>query len=209
MTTQELYIKYIERGQFNNPDYERDDELLSLFKIKHSTLSNEQEDQLIYYLMKDDQDWMSMYFVADLLYFYSDFGLDLMENMLQTGVNYSDPSFNRIFLRPCIRSKKRNATMNWLINKFKHGTLIERIGISKLYYWLGFEEVDISQLKIEIYNKAKTSNNIIELYFYKLAIGSLGFRFKPIPKDTDSLIKKVKGNTEYEKFLTEDLKWKM
>ena len=209
MTIDETYRKYLERGEFNNPDYEREDKILESFKAKNDQLSKAQESKLVEYLERDSQDWKSQYFVADLLYFYSDFSQPLMKSMLQTGVSHQDPSFNRVFLRPCVRSDKKKEAMHWLKEKLKTGILIERIGVSNLYYWLGTENVDRSELRAEIYHKSKYTDNIVELYFYQLAIGSLGFRFRQIPKDADSLIRKIKGNSPHERFLSEDLGWRI
>ena len=209
MKIDETYQKYLDRGKWFNPDYEREDELLSSFKAENENLSDSQEKKFEDYLKNDDHNLTHHYFVADLLYYYSDFGTSLMISMLEMAVNYRDPSFNRIFLRPCIRSKKKEESMTWLIEKFKTGTLLERIGISNLYYWLGIEQVDRTELKKLIYHKSQSTNNLIELYFYQLAIGKLGFRIKRIPKDADSLIRKVRGNKDFEKMLIEDLKWEI
>jgi len=209
LSVQTTYQQYLDREEYNLLDYERNDEILESFKEKNPKLSDVDDRQLIAYLTDENVDWPTQYFVADLLYLYEEFSPQLMEAMLNTGVYFRDPSFNRIFLRPCMRSSRQSEAMNWLVEKFQGGNMLERIGISNLYYWLKAEPVERTSLRNAIATRAKNTDNLLELYFYQLAIGKIKRRLKRIPKDADTLIKKIKGNSEYENFVTEKLGWEI
>ena len=104
MNIKDTLKDYIATGDFFSPDYERDNEILGTFKVNNPTLDESQIIELVMILKDSNDDWRPKYFVADLLYYYDKFGIDLMEPMLNLAIDCKDPSFNRIFLRPCLRS---------------------------------------------------------------------------------------------------------
>lgn len=206
MNIEELHKQYVLRGEYHNPEYGRRDDLLDSFRSVYTKLSNAQEKELQGLLM-DSNENTSKYLVADLLYHYDDFGNELMQCMLQTAVEFKDPSFNKVFLYPCIINDQEK-TITWLRDKFRNGNRIERIGVSNLFYWLLKKPIDSTGLGEDIKQYSRNTNNLIELYHYRLAIGNLGFRWKRIPGGASALMKRIRGNKEYEKLLFEDLGWK-
>ncbi|MEM1406693.1 MAG: hypothetical protein AAGG59_07960 [Bacteroidota bacterium] len=67
--------------------------------------------------------------------------------------------------------------------------------------------VNSDQLKTSILEHANRSNNLIELYHFKLALGSL-IPDDDLPKNAHELTSKVQGDKEYERLLFEDLGWR-
>lgn len=146
MNIKETLENYIEKGEFFSPDYERDNEILKDFKENNPTLDQEQINELVMILKDFNNEWKTKYFVADLLYYYDKFGHDLMEPMLNLAINYKDPSFNRIFLRPCLRSFGDSEVIQWLIEKINNSTIEEKKGIANLLYWLNISGADTTEL---------------------------------------------------------------
>jgi hypothetical protein len=92
--------KYKELGEYYCSEYGRSNEALDDFKSRNPTLSKDHTLQL-----KEVLDAASQYdkvFVADLLYLYNDFDEKLLEPMVTTAIRYRDPSFNRVFVNPCL-----------------------------------------------------------------------------------------------------------
>jgi hypothetical protein len=75
-------------------------------------------------LVNPSTSWPEKYFVADLLYLYKNFSEELFDPLLDTAIDYKDPSFNRIFLGPCLWSFGRKVVVTKLINKFDTGSLV-------------------------------------------------------------------------------------
>ena len=207
MDIQEAIKKYIDKGDFFDPDYDKDNEILADFKESNPSLTDELTRELIQTLEESNDGWSKKYFVADLLYYYDSFDQSLMEPMLQSAIDFRDPSFNRIFLRPCLRSFGGKTVVHWLSEKFKAATFKERIGISSLMYWLNVSAEDTTELRETLLKAAGTTDNLIELYFYKLALPMDDKIFKKVPDDALSLSKKIMGNKEYERLLYGELGW--
>lgn len=206
MTLELLYQLYIERNQFNNPLKRGGDSLLEFFKEKYPCLDKSQEKYLIHLLHLKSGDNAAKYFVADLLYFYKNFSDELFQELLQVAIEFKDPSYNRVFLLPCANRSKQE-TEDYILDRFKTGTIIERVGICRLYYWFGSFSLDRSDIKAEIKKASNQTKNIVELYFYQMAVGKLDFRWIPIPKHANALCKRIKGNKAYEELLYKKIGW--
>jgi hypothetical protein len=94
--------EYKDEANFFAPDYEQENETLTKFKADHPTISNS-EIETFKDILTTSNDWEEKIFVADLLYLYPSFDTILLEPLVENAISFSDPSFNRIFLRPCTR----------------------------------------------------------------------------------------------------------
>jgi hypothetical protein len=126
--------KYKELGNYLDPEYGRDNEVLDDFKSKNGTLTNDQTKELKSILNEDDR--LAKTFVADLLYLYDDFDESLLDVMITTAIRYQDPSFNRIYLHPCIRVFGYPKVLTMIKTKFIEGDILDKIGVGRLLYWL-------------------------------------------------------------------------
>lgn len=206
MTIPEALQQYKELKNFFAFDYERDNEILLAFKKKYPTLSAEQTDELIK-ILECSKDINEQYFVADLLYLYSTFGDTLMKAMLKTGIMHTDPSFNRIFLKPCVRAYGHKRVAEFLNQEFINGDIVTRIGILNLLYWFRPLNKDVKALRDQILRLSKNTNNLIELYYYKLMFGSKIQKSWLIPNDALGLTYAIWGNKEYEDLLYNKIGW--
>jgi hypothetical protein len=197
---------YKEEANFFAPDYEQDNELLRNFKSEHPTLSVDDVITLREILLHDD--WTSKFFVADLLYLYDDFEIELLEPLIENAISFNDPSFNRIFLKPCIRVFGVTHVSNILAEKFISSDPIRKISISSLVYWLErSNNNEISNLERAIVNRSKRTDNIIELYYYNRYFPDKVALDVDIPHNAEELISRIKGNAELEDFLFNKLGW--
>ncbi|KAB1230181.1 hypothetical protein [Chryseobacterium viscerum] len=199
--------KYKIIGDYFVPDYERENEVLTEFKANNQNLSEQQTVELVD-LLQSDIEISDKYFVADLLYLYDSFNRELYETLLITAIHYKDPSFNRIFLRPCLRVFGTKEVVDTLSDRFNQANIIERIGISNLVYWLRiYENGNVDKLDHTILKRANQTANLIELYHYKLCYGNKIKHGNNIPDNAEDLIKVIKGNKEYEELLFDKLGW--
>ncbi|HEX8278910.1 MAG TPA: hypothetical protein VF540_09455 [Segetibacter sp.] len=205
MTIQTTVDRYKSLGNYFAPDYKQDNEVLEEFKRNNPLLSKRQVNELVD-LLKTSNDITDKYFVADLLYLYDKFDRELLEPLLETAISHKDPSFNRIFLRPCLTAFGIKAVAAALTDKFNQGTIDERIGISNLIYWLR-PRGEAGSLHQAILEKAKKTTNLIELYHYKLCYPDEIENSNKIPNSADELVKVIKGNKEYEDLLFATLGW--
>src|SRR5574343_500093 len=161
MDIQTTISKYKDIGDFFDPDYERDNDLLSSFKAKFPDLSKDQTAELVK-ILKGNGDMKDKYFVADILYLYDNFSVDLFEPLINTAINFRDPSFNRVFLRPCIRVFGVKAVADMLADKFSKGDIAQKTSISTLLYWLHPQENgNADKLHEAILQRAAETNNLI------------------------------------------------
>jgi hypothetical protein len=201
------FEKYKALSDYFAPDYERDNEVLTEFKKKKPILSRQQTIELID-LLKNNTEIDDKYFVADLLYLYDNFDREFLEPLIKTGINHKDPSFNRIFLRPCLKTFGVKTVADNLADKFNRADITDRIGISNLVYWIKPEENgDADRLHQTILEKANSISNLIELYHYKLRYGDKIKNGSKIPDNAIDLIKAINGNKEYEDLLFVKLGW--
>lgn len=205
MTIGQGIADYLKRAEFFNPDYERENEVLSSFKAAHPSLTESHTTDLLNILSADDER-DEKFFVADLLYLYPDFPEALIELMLQNAITYRDPSFNRIFLRPCLSRIGTQAVAKRLAAILEEGSMLERIGVGRLAYWVhggngreGLNEAIVRQ--------ASRTDNPIELYHYKLVSDKSLPQFVGIPDDAMGLTELVKGKPELEDLLFNQLGW--
>jgi len=147
MTISEALTQYLEHGNYFDPEYGRENEVLNSFKKDNPVLSVPHAQELIAILEEPDDDWKRKYFVADLLYLYKSLPSQLLSPMLTTAVNYEDPSFNRIFLKPCLNAFGKQLVLANLKDQFQHNpNRVER---------LAYHGVDISSLKRFVTAKEK------------------------------------------------------
>ena len=223
MTLEQAKVAYLKKGEFFNPDYGRENEALSAFKAANGILSEADTSTLIS-ILDSKTEWTEKYFVADLLYLFPDFPESLVDPMLQCAVAYRDPSFDRIFLRPCITRIGVRAVVDKLINVLDKGTLVERMGVTQLAYWIprppiehngsswepmkqpGMDQALLVLRKAMTDQVAKTTNPI-ELYYYKLVMDKSLPQFAGIPNDAKGLAELVKGKPELEDILFNQLGW--
>lgn len=202
MEIQAALANYRSLEDYFAPDYEQNNEVLDDFKRKYQDLTAEQTKELVDILI-NSQDIIDKFFVADLLYLYPRFDQSLLEPMLQTAIEYKDPSFNRIFLRPCLTAFGLETVADLLTDKFYKADIVGRIGISKLIYWMGATE----NLQQAILAQANVTQNLIELYFYKLCFRDKIKDSQNLPDHAAGLVKAIAGNKEYEDLLFNKLGW--
>ena len=194
-------------GEYFSPDYEQDNQVLLDFKRHNPTLSKKQSNQLID-ILKTSKDQIEKYFVADLLYLFDNFDIELLNPMLTTAINYKDPSFNRIFLRPCVNVFGTKKVAEILTKHFINGDIEERISISSLLYWLHPQDNgEADNLHKAILEHANSTENLIELYYYKLRYGTKIKNSENIPNNAIELMKAIEGNEQYEIILFNKLNW--
>ena len=208
MNVVEAHTRYLKSGKFFEPEYGRDHEVLFLFCESNPILSSEHTRELIDILAGGER--QSKYFVADLLYYYQSAPAELLAPVLRAAIELGDPSFNRIFLRVSLVIYGEQAVVNSLVESFKAGGVIDRIGVSLLTYWLQGYHVDFAALCELIEQTVESTDNLVELYHYKLSLPLLPHwkdQFPDIPDDALSLQQQISGNKEYEHLLYEQLGW--
>lgn len=205
MEIEEALNLYLKQGSYFDPEYERRNEVLMSFKDRNPELSQQQTLGLEEILLKSNEQ-TEKYFVADLLYLYESFNDGLMNLMLENSIQLGDPSFNRIFLIPCIRAFEHLRIVNWLKVRFETANAKDRIRISSLIYHLNVNRVNTDKLKSSILDYSKGCNNLIELYHFKLALGDL-LPNNDLPTNANALTSMIIGNDEYEHLLFEELGW--
>ena len=208
MNLAEAKLRYLAAGEFFDPDCCRDNETLSSFHSASSTLSPEQTNELVGILNSTNSDWNPKFFVADLLYYYKEIDRSLMKPMLAAATNLLDPSFNRIFLKPCVQAFGGDDVVGELCEKFHVSNLGERIGISLLVYWLRAYEIDVHRLCSVLETATNNTDNLIELYHYRLAMPNRTDLFPNVPDHAAALCQQIAGNAEYERLLYDELEWR-
>jgi hypothetical protein len=207
MEIQQALINYKKLGEFGRPDNDRNNQVLDDFKQQNPTLSSEQTIELIQ-VLKYSQDPIESYFVADILYLYANFGLEFLEPMLIAGIHIHDPSYNRLFVRPCVKAFGAKVVAQKLATCFILGDLIQKIGIAGLMFWLRKEkESDMEVLNKAVFSQAIKTTNLIELYFYNLLFPGSFSENHLIPANVNELIQRIQGNKEYEDLLYNKLGW--
>ena len=134
MEVSEYLKQYKDLNNYFAPDYGQENEVLTKFKSEYPTLSDKQISELKSILL-DNSDIHAKYFVADLLYLYPTFSEELLNPLIDCAIEHKDPSFNRIFLRPCIISFGVDVVEKLLIEKGNSDTS-KLDGINRLKYWL-------------------------------------------------------------------------
>ena len=198
--------QYKAEANFFAPDHEQENLTLSNFKKEHPALS-ETDVRAFKKILKADN-WNEKFFVADLLYLYDEFDVKLLDPMVENAISFRDPSYNRIFLKPCIRVFGTSTVSNLLADKFVDSDAIRKIRISSLIYWLEkTNDSEIEKLEQAIVNRSKQTDNIIELYYYNRYFPDKVALNHNIPHDAAELINRIKGNSELEDLLFNGLGW--
>ena len=148
-------------------------------------------------MLQKSSEQTEKYFVADLLYLNQSFDEVLINLMLEISIQLGDSSFNRIFLIPCIRAFEHLHIVNWLKTRFETANIKDRIRIPSLIYHLNVNRVNSDRLKSSIIKCSKSSNNLIELYHFKLALSDL-LPNNDLPKNASTLTSMIIGNKVYE-----------
>ena len=199
--------EYKSLDEYFAPDYHQENEVLHKFKTNHPNFSNKLVDKLVH-ILENSNEITDKYFVADLLYLYEKFDRKLFDPLLKTAINHKDPSINRIFLRPCIMSFGPKKVADSLAEKFKRMSVVERIGISNLVYWIRPKDNgEASNLNRTILEQANKTSNLVELYHYKLCYSDKIKDSNKIPNNAVELMEAIKGNKEYEDLLFNKLGW--
>ena len=202
-----LIKEYIKAGDFFAPDYERDNKVLNRFKQDSPELSSPETKELIR-ILKKSKDWPSKFFVADLLYLYDSFDIELLDPLLENAILYPDAGFNRIFLRPGLKIFGTELISERLAQKFVEADIIRKIRISSLVYWIEKEDnSQVQKLEDAIVKQAKKTDNIIELYYYNRYFPDKVGIEQRIPNNANELIEVINGNSELEEILYNGLGW--
>lgn len=194
---QDVWAYYNDSGEhcFFGPDYGRPAKALIEFKKTYPALTEQHIQQLKCILIKREVG-SEQIFAADLLYMYRPIPLSLFEPMIDCAIDFRDPSFNRIFLRPCMKAFGDKAVADMLQRKFLEGDIIRRIGIASLKYWFWFKQYEDVQAFIEtVVAHGNQSDNLVEKYIY-----SLSFKIEsdvPLPTCASELIKAVRHDEKY------------
>jgi len=197
----------------------------------HPTLERIDTNELIAILDSTTDRWLPQLFVADILSRHEDFNSTLMVPLLRAAIANPDPSSNRDFLTPCLKSFGSEKVVNWLARSFVDAPLLTRIGIANLVYHLRYEPVDFNELRrrrakgiateawVEshaidsspltdlIVKAASSTDNLIELYFYRQALSDMPELLKGVPRDAMELERAIAGQPQYERLLYDDLNW--
>jgi hypothetical protein len=67
--------------------------------------------------------------------------------MLRAAVEERDPSFNRVFVEPCVLQYGRKATVEHLLRFLEEGTASEKAGAANALYWTGLGKDDLGVLE--------------------------------------------------------------
>jgi hypothetical protein len=126
--------QYKNLNDYFAPDYEQENAVLTKFKNENPTLSDKQISEFKTILL-NHFDIHDKYFVADLLYLYPSFSEELLNPLIDCAIAHEDPSFNRIFLRPCIISFGVDVVEE-LLNEKGNSDNSKLEGINRLRYWL-------------------------------------------------------------------------
>ena len=207
MTIESALQNYIEAGNSYAADYGVENPVLTQFRSDNNALDAAQTDQLVALLSEKRTDWNRQIFVADLLYYYDQFDEALLSSMLDTGIEFLDPSFNRIFLRPCLNAFGPLKVVDRLSLRFKTGNSKTRIGISNLCYWLKCYDVDFPELQSLMLTACRESENIVELYYYRMAMPEDFSEFETVPDHATALINEISGDAGHERLLYDELGW--
>lgn len=231
MNLTDAIAKYVDAWAAPTPDPSAAFEVIDEFCNSNPSLDGTLVSEFEQVLRRKEDRWLPQLFIANVLLHFRKFDRSLMAPMLQAAIDNPDPSSNRDFLTPCLYSFGAGDVVDWLVNKFGDANLIERVGIDNLVYWLdgypvdveemrqrqtsGFEvrewlrshEIDASSLKDEIEEAAKSSKNIIELYFYRTALPDRQHLFSDIPRNAEELKERIAGEAHYEHLLYHQLEW--
>ena len=208
MNIEKAIEKYIELGDFFSPDYKQENKVLTEFKKSSPKLNQSQITELVR-ILENGTDWNEKFFVTDILYLYDRIDEKLYEPLIDSAIQYRDPSFNRIFLKPCLNTFGVEKIAKTLTEKFRNADIINKTSISTLVYWLRPQENgEANILHKEIINRASETDNLIELYYYNLRYSNKIKSKKRIPFDANELIDAVKGNSELEYILYDQLNWR-
>ena len=175
--------------------------------------------------------WLPQLFVANLLSRHDRFDTALMIPMLRAAIDNPDPSSNRDFLTPCLQSFGSESVVKWLADAFRRGSLLDRLGVANLVYWLHSTPVDIFELRRRkangipvdqwlashlidsteltclIAGSAMATDHLIERYFYRQALPDHPELFTGVPADAMELERAIAGDPDYERLLYDELQW--
>ncbi len=231
MNLTDAIAEYVDAWSASTPNPAAAFAVLDAFCAANPSLDESLVSGLDAVLRRKDSLWSPQLFVANVLSRFRNFDRSLMAPMLQAAVDMPDPSSNRDFLTPCLYSFGAKDVIDWLVEKFANADFAERVGIANLVYWLssypvdpvemrrrqsaGLEvdewlrahEIDANALKDVIEEATKSSDNLVELYFYCLALPDRKHLFSDIPNDAMELEARIAGNERYEHLLYDELGW--
>lgn len=139
MNIESALNEYRIEENFFAPEYDAANAALNKFRSQHIHLTSEETDYLKN-ILEQGENWPDKYFVADLLYLYDPIPDKLLAPMLRSAIQFDDPSFNRIFLKPCIKSYGLKKIEQLLDEKEREGDASEKEGVARLRYWLRSED---------------------------------------------------------------------
>jgi hypothetical protein len=76
----------------------------------------------------------------------------LFKSMLRAGVLERNPSLNRVFIEPCVRSLGGRRVLEELLRYLECGTDVEKAGAASAFYWAGHNPLgeDLAELRQRI-----------------------------------------------------------
>jgi len=135
MDIQTAHSAYRNEENYFAPEYDGENNALNKFYSLHSTLTTESINYLRDILQSADN-WLDKYFVADLMYLYDPIPEQLLGSMIECAIQNEAPSFNRIFLKPCLKSYGLERIKHLFNERERNGNTLEKKGIERLRYWL-------------------------------------------------------------------------
>ncbi|MFG0253950.1 MAG: hypothetical protein ACF787_02450 [Rhodopirellula sp. JB053] len=206
-------------------------EAINEFCESNPRLPDDVTQQLVSILRLRENGWLPQLFAASLLSRYDELDPRLMEPLLWAAIEVQNPSVNKDFLMPCLNAFSAEAIIDWLVGTLTYADQINRIGISSLVYWLkgrsvdpvewrqrkkdGLEvdkwlashAIDATKLKMVIAESARTTDNLVEQYHYRLALPEMPELFLDVPDCASGLTDRITGNSDYEELLYDRLGW--
>ncbi len=114
--------------------YERyeNDQLFIAFRNSYGKHLDESESTYLTEILRDEE-WK--WFVPHVVRVMEKFPNSLLEALMHTAINEKDPSYNGIFIDPCIRVYDVFSVNKIVLGYLKNGTYEEKIGALKAIYW--------------------------------------------------------------------------
>jgi len=115
-------------------DYEQADKYITVARLHISSAGNAGWNWLADSLRNEERKW----FVAEIFEAHP-VPRKLYERMILTGVLEKDPSSNRYFIEPCVRSFGSRDVLSELLNYLRSGMDEQRAGAASALYWVSCE----------------------------------------------------------------------
>lgn len=231
MQLSEAISAYVDAFSQKDADPRSAFDAIERFRESNCELSADLIQEMILILGQRDSRWLPQLGVAQILWGYRNLDEALLEPLLGAAIEIQNPSVNRDFLTPCLKSFGAERVSEWLAETFTDADLVHRIGISSLVYWLDYYPIDVEELfrrkrnglevdgwmahraidagplKKVIAEASRRTDNLVERYFYRQALPELPELFTNVPHHAAALCEVIDGNEAYEDLLYNRLAW--